>query len=78
MLDFMSLDSWHESPDSFLWRFMKIFLWAFLELPFGIVFKFQISSIFSACKVTMRKDIQCAQFLIPYITSKKIPLVTVA
>ncbi len=32
--------------------------------------EFQVSSIFVACKVTMRKDIQCAQFLIPYITSK--------
>ena len=34
------------------------------------IYLFQVSSIFVACKVTMRKDIQCAQFLIPYITSK--------
>ncbi len=71
LLDFTSLYSWHESLDSYLWRFMKIFLWAFIKLTLGIVFKFQISRIFLACKVTMRKDIQCGQFLIPYITSKK-------
>ncbi len=29
-----------------------------------------VSDVFTACKVTIRKDLRSAQFLIPYITSK--------